>query len=929
MESQLSLLSSLNGDLRQEDFIQPHYKESYRIAIDTLVSEGQEKYQEVLKEEQIGDFLSEREILFIKERTRLPVTTSSPSEEVNGCPENTSSSGTYWPMNSDVETPDLDLGWPECSKLSAGTNIELLFHPPRLNSPTIKEVIRKQVQDARQVIAVAMDMFTDADILKELADASARGVAVYILLDDFGLQSFLTMAEKQDVQIQRLRNMRVRTVKGHEYLCRSGARFHGAMEQKFLLVDCQTVLFGSYSFTWSFEKIHLSMVQVITGQLVQLYDEEFRTLFARSTVPAVLCPAEGRANGHGPAPGFKTQCGQAFERSDQLRHTLDTVYMKACGKGVREEEPLDRLPAEPRPAYNHGANGRARPQHLQPPDALGFLKRHSYAGERQEASFVPTHPKYGASNWNVSGEGAQWHATPGRNEHFSRGMGDPLQVPKLGQVYGRGNANLRQSFHGNDKHILSMQQNLPSLDRTTKSFLRTWRIESYLNNKDVPLGESTDYLDQYEALDSKPNSYMSSRLRSSIIFTSTIPEQPETNSNSHNSSGAMPFNAPAATPFYSSMQWQPTSQMDNRMRQDEYMMKRRSLQILEDPRNNLGIPGRDAYHTSYTSLGRAKGGLSQKSPDVLQEDMYKRHSVADPRMNMQYSGSEEPLPRHGYGLAGRGLGERRALDDRGAGMQRPSCNLKEDKRSVSHYNVKEAEINSFQPQMWQEPPSRTVSVSALSVSEKEPLPKSPNLGSPRFFKKSTKKIKSLLNIPEKKGSSSHNKSGSNLKAEGSSDTLISEDQGQAPGKERGVYLSVKENHFSSNAGKSSSPRFSTEDLEQNGATPWRGTHMTRVQKDQSSQGVEPRPRSQRENHLYTRFEPFCALEKKQPPSDHLRKLTTHAQASESSRTVLSHTRGSPPGELYSSSGTHTHTSPHDNKLGRFIQRVGHLLHKNK
>ncbi|KAJ8359986.1 hypothetical protein SKAU_G00165110 [Synaphobranchus kaupii] len=45
------------------------------------------------------------------------------------------------------------------------------------------------------------------------------------------------------------------------------------MEQKFLLVDCQTVLFGSYSFTWSFEKIHLSMVQVITGQLVQLYDE--------------------------------------------------------------------------------------------------------------------------------------------------------------------------------------------------------------------------------------------------------------------------------------------------------------------------------------------------------------------------------------------------------------------------------------------------------------------------------------------------------------------------------------------------------------------------------------------------------------------------------------------------------------------------------
>lgn len=41
-------------------------------------------------------------------------------------------------------------------------------------------------------------------------------------------------------------NMRVRTVKGSDYLCRSGAKFHGAMEQKFLLVDCLTAIYGSY-----------------------------------------------------------------------------------------------------------------------------------------------------------------------------------------------------------------------------------------------------------------------------------------------------------------------------------------------------------------------------------------------------------------------------------------------------------------------------------------------------------------------------------------------------------------------------------------------------------------------------------------------------------------------------------------------------------
>lgn len=56
-----------------------------------------------------------------------------------------------------------------------------------------------------QVIAIVMDVFTDIDIFKEAVDASIRGVPVYVLLDDFHLKSFLTMAENQDVKIQQLR----------------------------------------------------------------------------------------------------------------------------------------------------------------------------------------------------------------------------------------------------------------------------------------------------------------------------------------------------------------------------------------------------------------------------------------------------------------------------------------------------------------------------------------------------------------------------------------------------------------------------------------------------------------------------------------------------------------------------------------------------
>lgn len=50
-----------------------------------------------------------------------------------------------------------------------------------------------------------MDMFTDIDIFREVVEASTRGVPVYLLLDDVNFPHFLKMAEKQGIQVQRLR----------------------------------------------------------------------------------------------------------------------------------------------------------------------------------------------------------------------------------------------------------------------------------------------------------------------------------------------------------------------------------------------------------------------------------------------------------------------------------------------------------------------------------------------------------------------------------------------------------------------------------------------------------------------------------------------------------------------------------------------------
>ncbi|MED6242638.1 hypothetical protein ATANTOWER_007632, partial [Ataeniobius toweri] len=195
MESNLSQLSSIEDE---NLYIQPHYKESYRLAIYALLCGGIEAYEEYLRAEQISHFLSEEEICFILENAELPV-----MEENSGCSQDTDrvSPSTYFPSESDKEVPELELGWPEVMLEELDTSISLLFHPPRQNIPTIKEVVRKQIQQARQIIAIAMDVFTDVDIFKEIISAALRGVGVYILLDDSRVSSFLNMSRSVGIDI--------------------------------------------------------------------------------------------------------------------------------------------------------------------------------------------------------------------------------------------------------------------------------------------------------------------------------------------------------------------------------------------------------------------------------------------------------------------------------------------------------------------------------------------------------------------------------------------------------------------------------------------------------------------------------------------------------------------------------------------------------
>ncbi|KAM5281476.1 protein FAM83H [Ctenodactylus gundi] len=271
-------------------YLPPHYKEYYRLAVDALTEGGPEAYSRFLASEGAPDFLCPEEVEHVSRHLQPPQHVAREAPE--GSPPDVDmdgSSGTYWPVNSDQAVPELDLGWPLTFGFQ-GTEVTTLVQPPPPDSPSIKDEARRMIRSAQQVVAVVMDMFTDVDLLGEVLEAAARRVPVYILLDEMNAQHFLDMADKCRVNLHHVDFLRVRTVAGPTYYCRTGKSFKGHVKEKFLLVDCKVVMSGSYSFMWSFEKIHRSLVHVFQGELVSSFDEEFRILFAQSEP---LVPAAG------------------------------------------------------------------------------------------------------------------------------------------------------------------------------------------------------------------------------------------------------------------------------------------------------------------------------------------------------------------------------------------------------------------------------------------------------------------------------------------------------------------------------------------------------------------------------------------------------------------------------------------------------------
>lgn len=202
------------------------------------------------------------------------------------------------------------------------------------------------------------------------------------------------------------------------------------------------------------------MVLVITGQLVCSYDEEFRRLYARSTVPAV------RSKERSTVQNLRDPVMLQSPNSSHL--SLHQVHMRSKGiLGMRGAQD-DR--------FNHaammtrGLSVQERLHQSHCPDLGNLVRGHSYGGELQKLNSL-TRLRMGTKD--LAGLVALEKA--GSNP---RGVGDLLLPNRLSQQQLR-----HRTRYGADQNLIPFN---------SESSLHRWKMDAYLKGSEMPLDASCE-----------------------------------------------------------------------------------------------------------------------------------------------------------------------------------------------------------------------------------------------------------------------------------------------------------------------------------------------------------------------------------------------------------------------------------------------------
>ncbi|XP_015192258.2 uncharacterized protein fam83e isoform X1 [Lepisosteus oculatus] len=257
-----------------------HYSEPERRALESLLSAGPGAFHTKLSLERLGPFLSPEEVAQIdgwaQDYRHSEVQLENEGGEGGEDLARREFSVSYWPQHTDVPAPSLEMGWPENGSWKGIARATVYTSPPTQGAPQIREVVRKLIQGASKVVAVVTDKLTDNVVIADLLGAADRGTPVYIILNRRGALGHCTLSRLKH------QNMRVRVLGGNTFCSRDGKVVTGELKDNFILVDLETVVLGSYSLTWTDAHLHRQLVTVLNGEVVESFDNEFRTLYASS-----------------------------------------------------------------------------------------------------------------------------------------------------------------------------------------------------------------------------------------------------------------------------------------------------------------------------------------------------------------------------------------------------------------------------------------------------------------------------------------------------------------------------------------------------------------------------------------------------------------------------------------------------------------------
>lgn len=132
------------------------FSEARRLALEQLLAGGPDAWASFLRRERLGRFLNADEVRAVLGSAERPVEDGTAVAEDSFGSSHDCSSGTYFPEQSDLEPPALELGWPAFYRgaYRGATRVEAHFQPRGTGAGGpygCKDALRQQLRSAREV----------------------------------------------------------------------------------------------------------------------------------------------------------------------------------------------------------------------------------------------------------------------------------------------------------------------------------------------------------------------------------------------------------------------------------------------------------------------------------------------------------------------------------------------------------------------------------------------------------------------------------------------------------------------------------------------------------------------------------------------------------------------------------------------------------